>query len=104
MASSFPFDDRNTHFAIRVRNNPGKLESSRVSSPKSSNKKLFSDNDHYSCIANPKNSSIYLTESEYSGKLLNGQNFMREDINNKFLSSENSEIYLFDKVSTEATK
>lgn len=101
---SDPFEDRNTRFVVRVRNHGAKAdESFKASSPKSS-RKLFNDNQNYSCIANTKNNSIYLSETVFSGKLLNSQHMMKEDINNKFLYAETSEIYPFDKVYTESTK
>lgn len=103
LQSTNPFEDRNSHFVIRVRNTPSTSEEVKISSPKSS-RKLFNDNDTYSCIPNPKNNSIYLIENSLSGKLLNTQNFMKEDINNKFLPAESSEIYSYDRVYPENCK
>lgn len=99
------FNERNTRFVVRIRNHPtGANDSSRVISPKSGNKKLFSENQVYSCISNPKNNSIYYNDSGYSGKLLNAQNFGKDDTNNKVLVHENSEIFMFDKIHPETTK
>jgi len=99
-----PFQDRNTRFVVRVRNHGSKGdESFKVGSPKSS-RKLFNDSQNYSCIANTRNDSIYLSDTVFSGKLLNSQHMMKEDINNKFLFAETSEIYAFDKVYTESAR
>ena len=98
------FSDRNTAFIGRVRNHNIKTEdTSKVTSPRNT-RKAFNDYQNYSCIANPRNSSIYLSEATFSGKLLNNQNMMKEDINNKFLFSDNADIYTFDKAFSENTK
>lgn len=98
------FSNRNTWFVARIRNIPSKLNEtlSRTSSPKK--KKLFTDNGTYACIPNPKNNNIYLSESTFSGKLLNSQSLTKENLNNKFLFPDTTENYSFDSVYNESTE
>jgi hypothetical protein len=98
MSGSDPFSSRNTWFVARVRNIASKPSEtqSKISSPKK--KKSFNENASYACIPNPKNNSVYVSESTFSGKLLNSQCTTKDSLNSKFLFPENSEKYVFDNV------
>ena len=97
--SQFSFKDKNTLFVGIVKKPPSNSQNStnNVKSPKNQ-KKMFNDNYNYSCFGNTRSQSIYLNEKTFSGKLLNSQLIMKENVNNKYLFSETSQLFPFDLV------
>lgn len=75
------YDERNTRFVARIRNHRGyeKQKHTKTNSPPIKRKR-FNDNEHYSCISNPKNNAVYLSDSTYSGKFLNNQSMSKDDL------------------------
>lgn len=102
MTTLDPYSSRNTIFVARVKNaaakSPERSAQARFS-PKS--RKSFNENASYACIANPKNNSIYISESTFSGKLLNSQNPSKDNLSNRYLFPDSCENYPFDKVFNE---
>jgi hypothetical protein len=105
--SSFsnPYDERSTRFVARLRTAGPISDNSRSkSSSPNAKKKPFLDTQNYCCVPNFRNNSIYITDSPFSGKLLNNQAISKEDSKNKFILTDNPDIYQLDKVYGEATK
>jgi len=96
-----PYSSRNTLFIARVKNAGNKSPENQLRALSPKKKKSFNENASYACIANPKNNSIYISESTFSGKLLNSQNITKENLSNRYLFPESSENYPFDKVFNE---
>lgn len=95
------FNTRNTLFVARIRP-PGSTQTKKDLSPESKQKKGLTGSFEYSCFANTKNNSIYLTQHQLSGKILSANKLMKDDMKNKFLVKE-SEIFTFDCVYDESS-
>lgn len=99
------FNTRNTLFVARIRNPPDAESTKKGSvSPDRKQPKSLIPTYSYSCFANSKNNSVYLTEHPLSGKTItgSGSGLMKDDINNKFLY-RSSEIFGFDRVYDETS-
>ena len=98
------FENRNTHFVLQFISppqpkNPLPHHLGDISTPS-----LFEDTKDYSCIPNLKNTAVYLSETTYSGKLLNTHHKLRDESSNKFLFASSNEKYNIDAVYGEKYK
>jgi len=98
------FEKRNTCFVLQFKPS---LQTKTLLQQNSNNIQhpaLFEDDRDYACIPNIQNNTVYLSETTYSGKLLNTHSKLRDENSNKFLFASSSEKYEFDKVYSDRYK
>jgi len=98
------FENRNTHFVLQFISPPQSKNTLPHNLGDISTPSLFEDTKDYSCIPNLKNTAVYLSETTYSGKLLNTHHKLRDESSNKFLFASSNEKYNIDAVYGEKYK
>ena len=93
-----PYQTRNTRFIVRLKPSTQRGDLYQANSNDRIYSELFKDDVDYSIIPNLKNSSVYISSTTYSGKLLNSHPKVRDETNNRFLFPTASEKYDFDGV------
>jgi len=98
------FERRNTSFVLQFK--PSFQTKSHLQQNLTSiqHPAIFEDDRDYACIPNIQNNTVYLSETTYSGKLLNTHSKLRDENSNKFLFASSSEKYEFDRVYSDRYK
>ena len=98
------FENRNTHFVLQFISPQQSKNTLPHHLGDISTSTLFEDSRDYSCIPNLKNTAVYLSETTYSGKLLNTHHKLRDETSNKFLFASSTEKYNIDAIYSDKYK
>ncbi len=96
--------NNNTTFALRMKHSQNIKPTMHFNFANFQTPGLFEDDRDYSCIPNIQNTTVYLSETTYSGKLLNTHSKLRDETSSKFLFASSSEKHEFDRVYTDKQK